>query len=1209
MTFQTPSTISRSRQYSVPKPWSACLALLAALSLSPSAQGQNSLVGTLPPEPAHLASAHPPDIHGFEKIGNTYQYTAPFLPMMTHTLDHRLGVSRKVFSKGGVPEVRFFLLKPEALRDANNEPIELAVSAPGAGHWIDTFDMFGDNLPGLEADADDFHSHPLPAPGVPRDFGFMHFSVCESSLGYANGRSPYVCDGNKDCYELDLMLGLTLQDTAANPNPSGAPEVQLFSTRIRVKVADPKTDQAEIESVEIIGDTVAGPRFAGQTADGISSFQTPIIAGPQNEVMFAHIGGKSVPQYTDEHGQLITSGRHAMVYSAHTGSTQCDVTGWGELRPITFAKLDPQVNHLGFAQHDFRTPSGHLVHPHEDLLGNYLWADRDADNLFFATLRRTLLDSERTPGLPLYEYTCWDGEDPCVSEERPAGFKGWMMAGLWTQGKMVLLDSKINSMDFGIRAGEQNHLSVKLYSDRSLRVGTGEEATKIQGGDEPPGWARTTVQLGSIQHFLNADRAMRPRTPRDVVWQVSSGAYTDEIAFDDMINHRMLIFSPMNALKEMDPHTVGGGIYFDGNQKKATQGAFPMRLQNAATGLTYQLPAYGEVNAAPGEGRIENVALGGIDARGFYLFPQSSINYDIPAQAFGNTDWLVSLFVDRRAGGNGDSRLITFPSGAHINLQSNTGLRLCGSNNTCQTLSLPKPLPTKGWSNLAVTLLASGAVEVYQDGFVFARLARPQGMVIASGDLQVGKGTGSATPGFEGWIDEFKVASGPFSLEEICNHARGTLVSIPHHYTGTQSAFAQSAAAFNNAQSQLFSVSGQQIVHQALYGSGAGLLADSDTYACHVDYQDFRGISLHQLGDPEIRSLRQRLLFPEGNLIFDQPRPVSTSNGFCLSCHKVGRPPVLGPEALTPDLLQRPAKDDPRRMPLQAPAELFGLIPAHLVSQDFPPADVHGPSLAIDQALHRGPLYRWSFDEGDGLSFTNLGPGNTTTGHGGEATATAAIDFAPGSDRGLTPPGLTRGHSLELEKDNRHLRVQEVAPNVEPSIAGNELTLATWLRLDNDGQPTAAADQCTSFSHKAKPCTIVAKSGPGAHDITWGLRIFINGTWTVQMHVTNAQGDIAHHSQSLGATFDPAKWHHLAAVYDQGTVEIFLDGASLQAPVTIHPFAVSDLREHTEEPITIGTKLWNGSPRFQFFGRLDEMHIYDRALVDWEVAKLYTETP
>ena len=78
---------------------------------------------------------------------------------------------------------------------------------------------------------------------------------------------------------------------------------------------------------------------------------------------------------------------------------------------------------------------------------------------------------------------------------------------------------------------------------------------------------------------------------------------------------------------------------------------------------------------------------------------------------------------------------------------------------------------------------------------------------------------------------------------------------------------------------------------------------------------------------PGTTSLREAINFPEGPLRSGAPRPDSSSNEFCRTCHTATSFGGLTLEALElrADV---PADDDPRRQPLQPLRRVFGNVPA-----------------------------------------------------------------------------------------------------------------------------------------------------------------------------------------------------------------------------------------------------------------------------------------
>jgi len=185
---------------------------------------------------------------------------------------------------------------------------------------------------------------------------------------------------------------------------------------------------------------------------------------------------------------------------------------------------------------------------------------------------------------------------------------------------------------------------------------------------------------------------------------------------------------------------------------------------------------------------------------------------------------------------------------------------------------------------------------------------------IISGTLSIGANTSATDPrvGFHGWIDEVKLVAnaGRLNSEELCNKAMGSIVSV-----STGSLFINQARNYPNS------------THQSIKSAAS---SSSNWFICHTDFENNDGwLDLNKLPN-ELTSLRDELLFPEGPLIFNQPRPDSSGNDFCLSCHAddntAMRPNSLLPSSLTPN--NRPMQNDSRRQPSQPPARVHGNIPA-----------------------------------------------------------------------------------------------------------------------------------------------------------------------------------------------------------------------------------------------------------------------------------------
>ena len=192
-------------------------------------------------------------------------------------------------------------------------------------------------------------------------------------------------------------------------------------------------------------------------------------------------------------------------------------------------------------------------------------------------------------------------------------------------------------------------------------------------------------------------------------------------------------------------------------------------------------------------------------------------------------------------------------------------------------------------------------------------------------------------------MDDLRVVSGAKSPEEICNYARGTLRGLPAQEPGSD-----------------FSVAGgyPQTSHDEisarLRGSG---LPTYERYRCERERDAAHPClgDIHRLAGGEASCVRSGLLFPEGPLYHDLPRPDSRANPFCASCHVAGHPTkslrVAGP--LKPGADGTALAADGRRQPSQSPVRIHGFVPEALFGM---PQSVDAPpeGLLLDPWLYPG---------------------------------------------------------------------------------------------------------------------------------------------------------------------------------------------------------------------------------------------------------------
>jgi hypothetical protein len=858
------------------------------------------------------------------------QYTRPALSPFRTSADGRVAMNLK--ATDGKPA--FYLFTPEKL----TTPV--ASNAPGSAMLATTAAAsFGVTESSLHR-----HDNTLGRGSI------VNRTLCDPSAGISG---PTAC-GASDCYSLTVISAYSF--TASG----GKSTIELWGTPISVRVDEPKTATARLGSISA-GTPTKGASWA------LAAFLEPMVAS-DGHLLVARIPDS---QLTWPSASGSVSGSYNIVYAAGDPSAAaCDVTQWQQLYPISHAPYDQATNErYGFARYPFRDPEGALVPDGAEFKGSYPWIDRGAKNLFFTSVSAMLFywSSEQGAIKTRYPASCVAGQN-CVNpttsanisgEEEASHSRGVSVAGLWTHGKMVLLDNLLNNIDYALRIADDEQRMVSLYQPGSGPLGTESGDVRLGSGrfnaitNSSAGWpagsALNTSFIDSLESLFNHLPHARPQTPRDVVWTVNSGHGSDEVAFDDYLDVDALIVTEMSGSQ-----SFGGGSlpqqmqYHDGFVRKAalTGGGFSdavqVRVQNAATTPSerWLVPAYGLVS---GGARLEPAALGGIRGKGLWLDgSDDAVSYAIAAQPrdIGATAFHASIFLDSRFADDAVSRrLFTFPDGSRIDVVGRHAINYAdASGSVVTTVELPASagLAYKAFSHLGFGVRDAGRrVDLYLDGYLWSTWSSSTQALfrLVPGTFRVGAAAGAA--GIRGWIDEVKVILRQLEPELACNHARGTLIGLPSTYGGPWVAVAARYPAE---------------VHAAL---SARLLASDelthDQYACFHDYPSELGATLANLPAGTI-SIRDSVLAPEATLVYGAPRPDTSQNGFCLSCHAEGQPVSLSIEALVPITL--PMQDDPRRQPSQPPRLVFGNVPANYVpTTGLPSAPAQAPSsgLSLDQ--------------------------------------------------------------------------------------------------------------------------------------------------------------------------------------------------------------------------------------------------------------------
>ncbi|MDX1695093.1 MAG: LamG-like jellyroll fold domain-containing protein, partial [Ketobacteraceae bacterium] len=527
------------------------------------------------------------------------------------------------------------------------------------------------------------------------------------------------------------------------------------------------------------------------------------------------------------------------------------------------------------------------------------------------------------------------------------------------------------NQDWAVGVRAESHYWVDLYRDEAgadvpVRFGAGRFSPGPGAGPMPPGYTGNANILDSIENLFNYHEHAKPISGGDVVWIMGTGVATDEIVFDDYIDHDAFIVSNMQA--SITPLRLGGlvlpiPIYHNGElaagvihwlgslapdvlppniPEEIFKLPAAIRLQNGATSLGWDVPDFGLVK---GRGsRIEPTAIGGIKGKGFWLDGNNSITYDIREQPrnIRDHDWYISVFVDSRNATNTAQQLIGFSDYSALHLTPDNQLQYLKAGEVIHEFALPSGT---GWQHLAFLLTDQNqTVTLYYNGFPLDRFRSAVPLFeMTPGQLKIGNpGRGKYKgDGFRGWIDDFKVLAHDVNPVEACHHARGFLIETNPGSEWYDHAMAHPGWA-------------QEEVRGAAGGSVSSL------YTCYHDYSGDYKAHLANLPDGSVL-IKDQINFPEGPVAFGAPRPDSSNNPFCLRCHSEESKDGLSMDALEyhPDIMM---EDDPRRQPHQPPRRVFGNIPGNWIVPGAGPGSPAEPVQAPPDGLL---IDRWILPRGN----------------------------------------------------------------------------------------------------------------------------------------------------------------------------------------------------------------------------------------------------
>ena len=789
--------------------------------------------------------------------------------------------------------------------------------------------------------------------------------------------NPRTCDaagtlgvGDHDCYDVTLLTRFDNRDQGRD---------DLWATPVRVVVKHPKksvfdVSWPKVEQVLIDHQWLGAPVEVGFGLNRPTRILEPVISG-DGRLLIAQVDG------------------HIQYSVLPAVGAACDASGWGTFKHISEMYDDPAMQNYGLAKFPMRDSENNVIStlngdPANAIRGAYPWVDRDGDNLMFMAADQSLYYIDDNNAVqPRYAIEGHPNPDfdhlavvPAV--EQIGSFStgtriGLTFFGLWSQGKLMNPDTRNNNLDFGIFKKPEQYRMLDLYED-------------VVGGTEVG--ASSKVVVASPENQFQFLPNLLPETPREVVWHVASEGDTDEVAFDDINHPRALIVSEMAA--SMGVVTGTAGRYHDGFEwdfeyrdydgdgtiSPEELGRFRYQgrgfthaahVANSASAVSQELADFADSATAPpagvldaavqwkvpsygyllGGARVEPLAAGGIRGKGLWLDGVDDrleylIDQQPDADAMETSPWLVTLSVNARAF-DGNRRLITWPDGSYLESVGGTTLGLGWLGTPAPgvplqvSLSGPLQFQPQKWTSLAVlsvpdcTLCAAPfptKVSIFVDGMRVASMdvGSSNGFRLQKGLMVVGAESG----GIGGWVDDFKVIGAEPTWEEVCNHAHGTLMGLDGLSSQTHP--------------ELFALAGSyaQSEHDAL---SSAIMSLNSGAATHTQYVCERASSAPTApvclgkthGPMPADCLRPVLHQPEGALVWNQERPNTASNAFCLSCHVDSNPSgTMQPsQALISDPQMRIMHLDPRRQPMQNFPLMFGVVPEDYFGPDQPGCD------------------------------------------------------------------------------------------------------------------------------------------------------------------------------------------------------------------------------------------------------------------------------
>ncbi|MCG8459688.1 MAG: hypothetical protein MI919_25690 [Holophagales bacterium] len=588
----------------------------------------------------------------------------------------------------------------------------------------------------------------------------------------APAQNPSACpaDSSMDCY--DIWVVAAFSDLALTGESS-----ELWSTKVRVAVDNPKSTSASIHSITVLDVPRKSPVTPAMSTSADypgNLMETPNVTGD----------GRLI---------VIDGGRGGLLYSYNDTSTyeECDARGWTDFSPISHMHYDNALQPAyGLADFPIRDSEGTEYADDAVVRGTYPWLDRSGNLIFYSQVgsaNPTAAEGgwdfsavSTAPEIGSLNTVLQNGGENGFPEDalRRSGQAGLSFFGLWSRGKLVHIDGRANRSSYTINFNQLSSAVTRAIAEYNepgppecgnpdicaeAQIALGEvrehglyiEDLYGSGNDEIISDSRNTQIFSNENHF-NYLPYFRTIDASDVTWQLHTERNVMELAFDDFVSPHVLINSSMVPTITAPGTTLGGfniPFFHDGflltnpqdpedellGRTVSSFSADDARVQNAASaegvvfGTNVTPPSYGELL---GGVRIEPIAAGGIKGRGIFLDGDDDrVVYDIATTGVAADEpWYISMWLNAKDLEDEQSQpiqreLLHFPDGTIVQVKGTDRMRI-KKGSFVRVILFPTDfyLEESYWRHLAIQVVPNRTgtwsgertyIKVFVDGYAF----------------------------------------------------------------------------------------------------------------------------------------------------------------------------------------------------------------------------------------------------------------------------------------------------------------------------------------------------------------------------------------------------------------------------------------------------------------------------------------------------------